>query len=126
MADVHIDDDQTLASRFTRLPATTPKAGRGRTTPKAGRGKAIFFSPNNTSVPVDDHHKEQYSTIKPTFCFPFEENRDVVTIVGTYRGLVLLPVHVELANTSDDTYDVEKSDTGLKQNHNYNMKCNKI
>ncbi|GKD56886.1 F-box domain containing protein [Tanacetum coccineum] len=104
MADVHIDDDQTIASRFTRLPATTPKAGRGRTTPKARRGRAIFFSPNNTSVPVDDHHKEQHSTVKPPFRFPFEENRDVVAIVGTYRGIVLLHVHVEL-DTSDDTHE---------------------
>ncbi|PWA48636.1 F-box domain-containing protein [Artemisia annua] len=87
MADVYMGDDQTLASISTRLPATTPKAGR-----------AIFFLPNNTSVPVDDH-KEQYSTVKLCMPLRFEENRDVVTIVGTYCGIVLLHVHVK--NTSD-------------------------
>lgn len=87
MADVYMGDDQTLASISTRLPATTPKAGR-----------AIFFSPNNTSVPVVDR-KEQYSTVKLCLPSPFEESRDVVTILGTYCGIVLLHVHVK--NTSD-------------------------
>ena len=87
MADVYMGDDQTLASISTRLPATTPKAGR-----------AIFFSPNNTSVPVVDR-KEQYSTVKLCLPSPFEENRDAVTILGTYCGIVCLHVHVK--NTSD-------------------------